>query len=199
MKLIKINESQRQRLFEAYYGDLYHFTTLSHLYSMLKTNCIYRVEDEYGHKDSRMGYDSNVVCLTRSIKSGYRKSCNDVRITLDGSLLSSSLRHNKIHPYNYYERSEEDNPQLSGEFEERLYGNDIYPLSKYCKSIDIYIGNINRVDYGFCDDIETAYEALENESNTNPSDRDINEWFLKHIITDFPQWKNKINIHKFEQ
>ena len=98
----------KNKLNETYLGDLYHFTTLSHLYSILKYNCIYRTIDDFGHKDRRMGDDVNVICLTRSLDSSYRKSINNVRITLDGNMLSSSLRNAKIHPYNYYETDEYD-------------------------------------------------------------------------------------------
>ena len=86
------------RLNEAYLGDLYHLTTLSHLYNILKHNCIYRFEDEYCHKDRRMGTDTNVVCLTRSKEFKY-KTMHSVRITLDGELMSSSLRNARIHPF----------------------------------------------------------------------------------------------------
>ena len=184
------------KLNEAYLGDLYHFTTLSHLYNILKHNCIYRFEDEYCHKDRRMGTDTNVVCLTRSKEFKY-KTTNSVRITLDGELMSSSLRNAKIHPFRYYEDGEDNfyGVNNKSEFEERLYNSDIYPLKKYCKSIDIYVGDINKCDYYFCDDVDYAYEGLYSSGVTNPTDKQINEWFLSHIVEDFPQWLNIIHIH----
>ena len=185
------------RLNEAYLGDLYHVTTLSHLYSILATNCIYRTVDDYGHKDSRMGNDVNVVCLTRNKNFQY-KTNNFVRITLDGELISSSLRNAKIHPYNYYEKDKEPNFNAQ-ESEERVYKSDIYPLNKYCKSIDIYVRDINRCDYYFCDDIDYAYEGLAKIGNNDPSDRDINLWFIKHIKEDFPIFSNIIHIHGINQ
>ena len=183
-----VEECKNQLLNEAYLGDLYHHTTLSHLYSILKYDCIYRADDEF-ESDSRMrtGF---AVCLTRSKDSSYAKSSIDCVITLDGEKLSSSLRHNKIHPFNY---GTIENGK--SEMEERLYGNDIKPLSKYCKSIDIYVSDINVVDYDYCDDIEVAYEGLSKEGNDNPNDSDINEWYLKHLINDFPQMKNLIHIY----
>lgn len=50
--------------------------------------------------------DVNVVCLTRDKNFDRGKSVHSVRITLDGELMSSSLRNAKIHPYNYYEEGE---------------------------------------------------------------------------------------------
>ncbi len=204
--LIGENKKQQDRIItevidqyllkEAYLGDLYHVTTLSHLYSILAKNCIYRTVDDYGHKDSRMGNDVNVVCLTRNKNFQY-KTNNFVRITLDGELISSSLRNAKIHPYNYYEKDEEPNFNAQ-ESEERVYKSDIYPLNKYCKSIDIYVRDINRCDYYFCDDIDYAYEGLAKIGNDKPSDSDINLWFLKHITKDFPSFSHLINIHGYD-
>ena len=184
-----IEESAKRVINEAYLGDLYHHTTLSQLYSILKCNCIYRVEDEYEY-DSRMD-TGFAVCLTRSKDSTYKKSTIDCAITLDGEKLSSSLRHNKIHPFNY---GTIENGK--SEMEERLYGNDIKPLSKYCKSIDIYVEDINNVDYDYCDDIEIAYDGLSSEGNDDPSERDINEWYLKHLMADFPTMRHMIHIHQ---
>jgi hypothetical protein len=188
-----LTERKKRRLNEAYLGDLYHFTTLSHLYGMLKANCIYRTGDDFGHTDSRMGDDVDVVCLTRNKNFNRGKSIHSVRITLDGELMSSSLRNAKIHPYNYYEEGE--CPKKSGESEERVYKSDIYPLNKYCKSIDIFLGDINGCDYYYCDDVDYAYEGLYSSGVTNPTDKQINEWFLTHIVEDFPQWSNIIHIH----
>lgn len=188
-------ERKKRRLNEAYLGDLYHFTTLSHLYGMLKANCIYRTGDDFGHTDSRMGDDVNVVCLTRDKNFDRGKSVHSVRITLDGELMSSSLRNAKIHPYNYYEEGEY--PKKSGESEERVYNSDIYPLNKYCKSIDIFIDDINGCDYYYCDDVDYAYEGLAKMGNHDPSDRDINLWFINHIKEDFPIFSNIIHIHGY--
>ena len=184
-----VNECCKQVLNEAYLWDLYHHTTLSHLYSILQLDCIYRVDDDCYNPDSRMG-TSFAVCLTRSKDSSYSKSSIDCIITLDGEKLSSSLRHNRIHPFNF-------NIGADGrsEMEERLYGNDIKPLSKYCKSIDIFVTDINDVDYDYCDDIEIAYEGLSSEGNNNPTDGDINKWYLRHIIKDFPMFAHLIHIH----
>jgi len=181
------------RLNEAYLGDLYHFTTLSHLYGILRANRIYRTGDEFGHTDSRMGDDVDVVCLTRDKNFNRGKSIHSVRITLDGELMSSSLRNAKIHPYNYYEEGEY--PKKSSESEERVYKSDIYPLNKYCKSIDIFLGDINGCDYYYCDDVDYAYEGLAKMGNNDPSDRDINLWFINHIKEDFPIFSNIIHIH----
>ena len=41
-----VNECCKQVLNEAYLWDLYHHTTLSHLYSILQVDCIYRVDDD---------------------------------------------------------------------------------------------------------------------------------------------------------
>ena len=188
-------ERRYRRLNEAYLGDLYHFTTLSHLYGILKANRIYRTVDDFGHTDSRMGDDVDVVCCTRDKNFDRGKSVHSVRITLDGELMSSSLRNAKIHPYNYYEEGEY--PKKSGESEERVYNSDIYPLNKYCKSIDIFLGDINKCDYGYCDDIDNAYEGLAKMGNNDPSDRDINLWFINHIKEDFPIFSNKIQIHGY--
>lgn len=180
---------------ESYYGDLYHTTTISHLYNILKNNCIYLSEDEFGHNDSRMGDDMNVVCLSRGKNFDINKSNNVVRITLDGESMSTSLRNAKIHPYNYYEKNGEY--VQPHESEERLYGTDIYPLSKYCKAIDIW--PIDKVDFDYCDDIEIAYDALEKEGIDNPTDMEIIQWYLKHIKEDFPLFSNLINIHEMRK
>lgn len=182
-----VNECGKRVLNEAYLGDLYHHTTLSHLYSILKYDAIFRTDDM--EQDSRMD-DTWFICLTRSKDTSYVKSSIDCVITLDGERMSSSLRYAKIHPFNY---GTIENGK--SEMEERLYGNDIKPLSKYCKSIDIFVSNINEVDYDYCDDIETAYEGLNAEGNEEPSENDINQWFLKHLTTDFPKFHNLIHIH----
>jgi hypothetical protein len=181
-------ECTKRIINEAYLGDLYHHTTLSHLYSILKHNAIFRTDDI--EQDSRMS-DNWLICLTRSKDGSYRKSSIDCIITLDGEKMSTSLRHAKIHPFNYGKA--EDGVS---EMEERLYGNDIKPLSKYCKSIDIFVTDINVVDYDYCDDIEIAYEGLSNEGNNKPTDSDINKWYLNHIIKDFPVFAHLIHIHK---
>ena len=60
-----VNECCKQVLNEAYLWDLYHHTTLSHLYSILQLDCIYRVDDDCYNPDSRMG-TSFAVCLKSS-------------------------------------------------------------------------------------------------------------------------------------
>lgn len=182
-----IDECTKQIINEAYLGDLYHHTTLSHLYSILKYDAIFRTDDI--EQDSRMK-DNWLICLTRSKDTSYRKSSIDCIITLDGEKMSTSLRHAKIHPFNYGKADDG-----VSEMEERLYGNDINPLSKYCKSIDIYVDDINEVDYSYCDDIETAYDGLSTEGNDDPSERDINEWYLKHLHQDFPKFNGLITVH----
>lgn len=192
-----IMEEVSRLLSEAYYGDLYHSTTLSHLYNMLDMNTLYSVSTP--GSDSRYadkfpyGDEADAICLSRSRNGIYQKSINNAVLTLDGWRLSTSLRNARIHPYDYQEGRD---GRKSGEMEERLYFADIYPLSKYCKRIDIYVEDIDEDDYSsYCDDAEVAWKSLEDRGNKEPTDRDVNEWFLKHIVEDFPEWRDRIEIH----
>ena len=164
MKLIKINESQRERLFEAYNSDLYHFTNLEGIYGILSDDCISAIED--GDEERQ------VACLSRTSNPyiGFSPFGRLIfRITIDTEKALSSIRNIELKPWS------KNNPRTHigfdgkyrsvSDYEERSY-QDIYPLHKYCKSIDIFTQNPN----GWL------------------HEEDINE--IRELINRNPQWMN---------
>jgi hypothetical protein len=162
MKLVKINESQRKRLFEAYNSDLYHFTNFEGINGILEDDCLSNIEVD----------DEEVVCLSRTSNPyiGFSPYGNLIyRITIDTDKALSSIRNIELKPWS------KNNPRTSkgfdgkyrsvSDFEERSY-ESIYPLHEYCKSIDIF----------------TQYPTdwLSHE--------DINE--IRELMNRYPQWRN---------
>jgi len=140
-----IKEAVRKTLNEAYNSDLYHFTNLEGIYSILEDNCLSAIvtgDDEYDENDV-------AVCLSRTSNPyiGYSPNTKyDIifRITLDTEKMLSSIRGMKIKPWSM------NNPRTTtshwngkkkyisvSDFEERAY-TDIFPLDRYCKSIDAF-------------------------------------------------------------
>lgn len=163
MKLIKINESQRERLFEAYNSDLYHFTNLEGIYGILSDDCLAAIEDADEERE--------VVCLSRTSNPyiGFSPFGRLIfRITIDTDKAISSIRNIELKPWS------KNNPRTYigfdgkycsvSDYEERSY-QDIYPLHKYCKSIDVFTQNPN--------------EEINNE--------DIKE--IQNLTDNFPNWK----------
>ena len=136
MKKIILKEEQLHLLNESYVGELYHFTNLEGIYGILKDNCINVVLTD----------DEEVVCLSRTGNPylGYCPNSESgliFRITLDADKMMSSIRGMKIKPWsNNNERTIKgfDGRYISvSDYEERAYEN-IEPLDRYCKSIDVF-------------------------------------------------------------
>ena len=164
-----VTESVKQILKETYKGDLYHFTNLEGIYGILEDDCLSVVIDADEEKE--------VVCLSRTGNPylGYTPNTNYnliFRITLDTEKMSSSIRGMKIKPW------ASNNPRTykignefssASDYEERAY-KSITPLHEYCKSIDVFpLHKNDRFD-----------------------DRQIK--ILKNLLSDFPQWRDKIKI-----
>lgn len=195
-KTVIITEEQLNRLNkillkEYYKGDLYHSTTLSHLYSILKENCIYTNED----CDDVYGTKGTFVSLSRTgnPKLCFKKTSIPCVICIDAEKLMLRTRNAKLKPFNFFHNDSNISKHKHFEFEERFYG-DIHHLSGLIKSIDIYVEDINKMDYDYCDDTEYAYEDLQN-NGIEATDKNINMWFIEHIMNDFPLFKDRIKIH----
>lgn len=199
---------------EAYYGELYHFTSLPNLWGILRCNAILPTYSHVERQDKRMENQkyNDYVCVTRNknVNDGYgmSRSQNAVRITLNGEKISSSLRHGRIHPHSFSMKGEEptkptynigDKYCSNSEFEERIYSeNGVYPFDKYCDSIDIFITDINNVDYKLERNTQYAYNYFE-ANLIEPTDKDINMWFIEHVMNDYPEFKDKIHVHYLEK
>ena len=139
-----VKESVRSILAETYKANLYHFTDLEGIYGILENNSITKVESG----DDDYDVNSEVVSLSRT-GNPYIGYCPNsrygliFRITLDTEKMSSSIRGMKIRPWSM------NNPRTSvsylpqkhhisvSDYEERAY-ESIFPLNKYCKSIDVF-------------------------------------------------------------
>lgn len=168
MKCIKINESQKNRLFESYNSDLYHFTNLEGIYGILQSNSLSMVTTD----------DEESVCLSRTSNPyiGYMPNTRYgliFRLTLDTNKMQSSIRGMNIKPWSA------NNPRTSkignkfysvSDYEERAY-RDIEPLDEYCKGIDVFP--------------EIKGNKLDKEQIS----------ILEKMIRDFPNWKEYIHIH----
>lgn len=167
MKLIRINESQKYRLFEAYNSDLYHFTNLEGIEGILSSNCLSAAEDP--------DEETEVLCFSRTKNPyiGYSPFGNLIyRITIDTNNALSSIRNFKTEPWS------NNNPKTKrigkkyfsvSDFEERSYAS-VYPLNKYCKSIDVFTQNPN--DWIYQEDV----------------------FEIQNLINEFPQWRNYFHI-----
>jgi len=123
---------------------LYHFTYVSNLSNILKTNTLY-LTNSIGTKADKKSKHNYYFSLTRtkSIMHGYgvRFSGNDsVRIMFDGQKLNNNF---KVINIDYWNASRDANsrkqsPSLD-EMEERIVSNEneIPNINKYIKSIDI--------------------------------------------------------------
>ena len=171
-----VKESVKKVLTETYNSDLYHFTNLEGLYGILRTNCVSLMltgDDEYDDNDE-------AVCLSRT-GNPYIGYCPDTeyglifRITLDTNKMSSSIRGMKIKPWSM------NNPRTSvnhwqgkkrfssvSDYEERAYEN-IDPLDKYCKKIDVF-------------PVISGEEFDEEQIE-----------ILNDVKKDFPQWNSYLN------
>jgi hypothetical protein len=166
MKRIKINESQRIRLFEAYNSDLYHFTNLDGIYGILKSNSLNMITTD----------DEEAVCLSRTSNPyiGYMPNTRYgliFRITLDTNKLMSSSRGMSIKPWS------QNNPRTVkiydkfysvSDYEERAY-RDISPLNKYCKRIDVFP--------------EVKNSSLDKEQMV----------IIQKLLDEFPSWRKYFN------
>lgn len=175
-----VEESVKQILNEAYNSDLYHFTNLEGLYGILESNCLslsVSADDDYD--------DSNeVICLSRT-GNPYIGYCPNTdydlifRLTLDTNKMLSSIRNIKITPWSMnnprttlerdYWKGTQKYKSVS-DYEERLYNNNIKPLNKYCKSIDVF----------------PLYQGEKFDSEQKK--------ILKQLKNDFPQWKKIFNF-----
>ena len=98
----------------------------------------------------------------------------------------SSLRGAKLKPFNYHPYSNKYSKSKGFfEFEERLY-NNLEPVSKYLKSITIYIKDINECDDYWDEVYEIAEPAMQDEG-IEFTDENINNWFIKKIQELYPE------------
>ena len=211
-RLVKGQQSQlhgkeKALLNEYYKGEVYHYTTLPLLYSILKqNNLIASRSDNYyprnngyrqGSYNPKTGKLWDIICFTRdkayNIRSGYGVNC---RLVFDTDELMK-IRNARLYPVNFSNQAKINN---SNEAEERLYGVNITPLNKYVKRIDIFISNFATFGDG-CTDLEDKlydkYYDVFFEKHPNANNHEfysyIGKKLLKSIIT-ISEFKGKINI-----
>ena len=191
---------------EAYNGDLYHYTDFEKGMSIIKQNdLIADINDS--HNDSSLDdlkyntYNGSTIpslSFTRQpnpihfIGNGGGSYGDDniaVRFTLDSNKIMSSLRYAILKPYRWHGCQ----PQKS-EFEERLYGVDVYPLDKYCKQVDLYIYDMTEAeDYIY----ELFYDKAKSLGYTEENDEFftiLNQLAIDYITKE-SKFKDKVIVH----
>lgn len=127
-------------------GDLYHFTYIDNLFSIVKSNSLKPANDTEYNNGVRMHFISMTRSKTFSSDAGFE--C-DVRFKINGTKLSDKY---KIRPFNYYSGMQHygDYSPNDSEMEERIWfeeGKYISNFLSYVKQIDLLdsISDINNI------------------------------------------------------
>lgn len=167
---------------------IYHYTIIPNLSEMLTSNCFELTDAEEKGKDYEYQHPTKqyFMSFTRQKHSrlGYAQDCN-VRLTIDGNLLSSNyeghpidyfaymnpnkggkILHNKISPYM-------DNLQKQVEAEDRLFSN-----KRYIKHIERYIERI--------DILVDEYWPLEEENVDGTTNLEYLWYILQNFDEEYP-------------
>jgi hypothetical protein len=189
-----IQKQVKSLLKESVTDEVYHFTTLSSIISILKDDIFYL---KYGEDDDYInGYNYLSLSRTKSSKTGFYKLNNDwnekelydldfiVRLKLDGRKLSQTY---KGQPFNHFKFANKDDRNF--EYEDRILSNKdrIENFSKYIIQIDIKkVDNYYEdVDYRDPQEIIDELQNLCNQRNiklniVNPNKIDRN--YLEEYI-----------------
>lgn len=207
MKLSRFREILKEELylFEAkQVGTLVHYTTYRNALLILQNNSLNATggTNDFTHKNYQKTVHRGrsetepVISLTRTKwKTNFNIADNaTVAIIIDGDKLSNNY---KIIPYHDYDA-------VDDEMEERIYGKNISPLSKYIKGIMIYddggfldepkdmrklIGycETHNIKYGLTDNPEETIKTLEIKRAKWDREREQEEMMMENQIQ-FNNW-----------
>jgi hypothetical protein len=175
----------KNRIYENYHGEIYHFTSLIQGSWIVDDDALYanisQSDECEGVSDRRKYIDSDIPFISFTRDKNYSIQGHDrsvVCFVFDGDAIQK-IRNARLYPFSFGGYGREES-------EERVYGVNIKPLHKYIKRIEIKISN---QPYSWAsdrqfDEEDDLYEKFANkypELNENGINKKITEFLLNKI------------------